>query len=82
MYDFTTDLAAFNPPRLADQALLASLRGRPAEIDRFLGVFAGATPIKQYRSPRNVLRLLGVRGLAKFTAATLGQALHRSTTRR
>jgi 2-polyprenyl-6-methoxyphenol hydroxylase-like FAD-dependent oxidoreductase len=82
MYDFTIDLAAFNPPRLADQHLLASLHGRPAEIDRFLGVFAGATPIKEYRSPRNALRLLGVRGLAKFTAATLGQALHRSATRR
>jgi 2-polyprenyl-6-methoxyphenol hydroxylase-like FAD-dependent oxidoreductase len=78
MYDFTADLAAFNPPRPADQHLLASLRGRQAEIDRFLGVFAGVTPIKQYRSPRNALRLLGVRGLAKIAAATLGQALGRS----
>jgi 2-polyprenyl-6-methoxyphenol hydroxylase-like FAD-dependent oxidoreductase len=77
MYDFTTDLAALNPPRLADQHLLASLYGRQAEIDRFLGVFAGVTPIKQYRSPRNVLQLLGVRGLAKIAAATLGQALRR-----
>jgi hypothetical protein len=40
------------------------------------------TPIKQYRSPRNALRLLGVRGLAKITTATLGQALHRSAPRR
>jgi hypothetical protein len=82
MYDFTIDLAGFNPPRRADQQLLASLQGRPAEIDRFLGVFAGVTPIKQYRSPRNALRLLGVRGLAKITTATLGQALHRSAPRR
>jgi len=44
-YDFTTDLAAFNPPRLVDQHLLVSLHGRQAEIDRFLGVFAGVTPI-------------------------------------
>jgi len=79
MYDFTTDLAAFRPPRPADQQLLASLHGRQAEIDRFLGVFAGATPLKQYRSPRNALRLLGARGLAKIAAATLGQALRRST---
>ncbi len=80
MYDFTTDLAAFNPPRLADQHLLASLHGRQAEIDRFLGIFAGATPIRQYRSPRNALRLLGMRGLTKITAATLGQALRGSVT--
>jgi 2-polyprenyl-6-methoxyphenol hydroxylase-like FAD-dependent oxidoreductase len=77
MYDFTTDLAAFNPPRPADQQLLASLHGRQAEIDRFLGVFAGATSIRQYRSARNVLRLLGLRGLARITAATIGQALRR-----
>jgi len=68
-YDFTTDLAAFNPPRLVDQHLLVSLHGRQAEIDRFLGVLAGVTPIKQYRSPRNALRLLGARGLAKIAAA-------------
>jgi 2-polyprenyl-6-methoxyphenol hydroxylase-like FAD-dependent oxidoreductase len=73
MFDFTTDLAAFRPPRLADRQLLASLHGRPAEIDRFLGVFAGVTPIRQYRSPRNLLRLLGVRGLARIGAAALVQ---------
>jgi hypothetical protein len=73
MFDFTTDLAAFRPPRLADRQLPASLHGRPAEIDRFLGVFAGVTPIRQYRSPRNLLRLLGVRGLARIGAAALGQ---------
>ena len=72
MYDFTTDLAAFNPPRPANQQLLAALRGRQAEIDRFLGVFAGVTPIKEYRSWRNALRLLGVHGLANVTAATVG----------
>jgi 2-polyprenyl-6-methoxyphenol hydroxylase-like FAD-dependent oxidoreductase len=72
MYDFTTDLAAFNPPRPADQHLLAALNGRQAEIDRFLGVFAGVTPIREYRSLRNVLRLLGVRGLAKIAVGTVG----------
>jgi 2-polyprenyl-6-methoxyphenol hydroxylase-like FAD-dependent oxidoreductase len=79
MYDFTTDLAAFNPPRPADQQLLVSLHGRQAEIDRFLGVFAGTTSIRRYRSLRNVLRLLGVRGLTKIAGATLGQTLRRST---
>jgi 2-polyprenyl-6-methoxyphenol hydroxylase-like FAD-dependent oxidoreductase len=78
MYGFTTDLAAFRPPRLADQQLLASLCGRPAEIDRFLGVFAGVTPIRQYRSPRNVLRLLGVRGLMTIAARHARAALRGS----
>src|SRR5690606_34770203 len=73
MYEFTMGLAAFNPPGVADQQLLRSLVGRPAEIDRFLGIFAGVTPIKQYRSPRNALRLLGLRGLA-IIAATHARA--------
>lgn len=73
MYDFTADLTALKPPRPADRQLLASLRGRQAEIDRFLGVFAGTTPMKEYRSLRNVLRLVGVRGLTKIVTASLGQ---------
>jgi 2-polyprenyl-6-methoxyphenol hydroxylase-like FAD-dependent oxidoreductase len=77
MYDFTTNLAALNPPRVADQRLLASLQGRPGEIDRFLGVFAGITPIQRYRSPANILRLLGLRGVAEVAAAALGQSLRR-----
>ncbi len=77
MYDFTTNLAALNAPRVADQRLLASLQGRPAEIDRFLGVFAGITPIQRYRSPANILRLLGLRGVAGVAAAALGQSLRR-----
>jgi 2-polyprenyl-6-methoxyphenol hydroxylase-like FAD-dependent oxidoreductase len=80
MYDFTADLAAFNPPRPADQQLLASLHGRPAEINRFLGVFAGITPITEYRTVRNALRLLGLRGLAKAITATLRQHLPTPTT--
>lgn len=74
MYDFTVGLAAFNPPRRADRQLLAALQGRQAEIDRFLGVFAGAGSIREYRSPRNVLRLLGVRGLAKIAVAAVRPA--------
>lgn len=80
MYDFTAGLAALGPPRPADRQMLASLSGRPDEIDRFFGVFAGVTPIPQYRSARNVLRLLGVRGLARTAAATVGQALRGSGT--
>jgi len=56
MYDFTVRLAAFDPPRRDVQELLASLPGRQAEIHRFLGVFAGIVPVKQYFSLRNVVR--------------------------
>jgi len=76
MYDFTVATASLSPPRPEDRLLLASLAGRQAEIDRFLGVFAGAVPIRAYRSPRNLLRLLGARGLATVAGARLARSVH------
>jgi hypothetical protein len=75
MYDLTAGLAALEPVRPAQRYLLAALRGRPAETDRFLGVFAGVTPIGEFRSPRNVLRLLGARGLARMAVAAAGEGI-------
>ena len=66
MYDFTVDVAAMRPPRQADRQLLASLQGRQAEINRFIAVFAGVISPADYRSPRNLARVLGIRGLAKL----------------
>jgi 2-polyprenyl-6-methoxyphenol hydroxylase-like FAD-dependent oxidoreductase len=75
MYDLTAGLAALRPLRPAQRYLVAALRDRPGETDRFLGVFAGLTPIREYRSVRNAVRLLGVRGLAAIAAAELRQGL-------
>jgi 2-polyprenyl-6-methoxyphenol hydroxylase-like FAD-dependent oxidoreductase len=80
MYDYTTALAAFGPPRLADRRLREAVVGRQGEIDRLLGVFAGVTPIKEYGSLRNALRLLGVRGLAAIAAETASLAVRRRGT--
>jgi 2-polyprenyl-6-methoxyphenol hydroxylase-like FAD-dependent oxidoreductase len=74
MYDFTVRLAGF-APRPADRLLLASLAGRPAEIDQFLGVFAGVVPIEEYLAPGNVLRILGGAGLLRLAQATVRHAL-------
>jgi flavin-dependent dehydrogenase len=71
MYDFTVALASLVPePRM--QVLLESLVGRQREIDRLLGVFAGIVPIPEYFSTRNLLPLLGIRGLARTLLATYG----------
>jgi hypothetical protein len=69
MYDFTVGLARFAPPSLAQRRLLAALAGRPAEIRRFLGAFAGISPVDEYFAPGNVLRILGVRGVTGIAAA-------------
>jgi hypothetical protein len=78
MYDFTVGLARFAPPRLAQRRLLASLVGRPAEIDRFIGAFAGVIPVEEYFTPGNMLRVLGVRGVIGIYLGGTGTAGRRS----
>jgi len=63
MYEMTTDLASFAPPRPEQEMLLRALEGDQAEIDRFLSVLTGSLPIAEYFTARNMLRLVGVRGL-------------------
>ena len=63
MYEMTTDLATFAPPRPEQQMLLAALEGNQSEIDRFLSVLTGSLPAAEYFTPRNMLRLIGMRGL-------------------
>jgi 2-polyprenyl-6-methoxyphenol hydroxylase-like FAD-dependent oxidoreductase len=71
VYDFTVRLARFRPRR-AERLLLASLAGRQAEIDRFLGAFTGVVPPGEYFTPGNVARLLGGRGLLRLASAAQG----------
>ena len=63
MYEMTADVASIAPPRPEQELLMAALAGRPEEISRFLGVLTGAVAIPSYFSPRNLLRLIGVRGM-------------------
>jgi 2-polyprenyl-6-methoxyphenol hydroxylase-like FAD-dependent oxidoreductase len=70
MYDFTTRLTRFKPRRI-ETALLASLQHKPAEIDKFLGVIAGAIPLGRFFAPANALRLIGARGLARLAVPPL-----------
>jgi 2-polyprenyl-6-methoxyphenol hydroxylase-like FAD-dependent oxidoreductase len=44
MYEFTTELASFAPPKVEEEVLFTSLVGRQTEIDRFLGVLTGTGP--------------------------------------
>jgi 2-polyprenyl-6-methoxyphenol hydroxylase-like FAD-dependent oxidoreductase len=65
MYEFTTELASFGPPKAEEQVLFASLAGNQSEIDRFLGVLTGAVPIRTYFTPGNLLKVMGLRAMAK-----------------
>ena len=63
MYEMTLELASFVPPRPEQRMLMSALAGNHAETDRFLGVLGGMIPPGEYLTPRNMLRLIGVRGV-------------------
>lgn len=65
MYDFTTDLASFRPPRPEEELLFRRLAEDQAEADRFLGLITGAIPLAEYFSPKNLIKLLGFRGMVR-----------------
>ena len=65
MYEFTTDLASYRPPKAEERMLFASLAGNKPETDRFLGVLTGAVPMRGYFTPGNLLKIIGVAGMAK-----------------
>jgi 2-polyprenyl-6-methoxyphenol hydroxylase-like FAD-dependent oxidoreductase len=71
MYDFTSRLAAIAPPQPAEMALFRALAQRPEDADRFVGVLTGSVPLREFMSPRTIVRLVGVRGFARLV---LGQA--------
>ncbi len=71
MYDFTARIAAINPPTPGEMALFRALSQRQEDSDAFFGALAGAVPLREFMSPRNLVRLVGVGGLTKLIA---GQA--------
>jgi 2-polyprenyl-6-methoxyphenol hydroxylase-like FAD-dependent oxidoreductase len=69
MYEMTLDVASLAPPRAHQQLLLEKLAGRPEDTSRFLGAIAGALPMAEFFGPRNLLRVLGPRGMMKAARA-------------
>ena len=68
MYHFTARLAAITPPRPAEMALFRAIARRQEDADQFLGVLTGSVPLRQFMSPRTIVRLVGIRGFAALMA--------------
>jgi 2-polyprenyl-6-methoxyphenol hydroxylase-like FAD-dependent oxidoreductase len=80
MYDFTTKLAAFPPPKVEEMVLFESLAGRADQIERFLGFLTGTVPAEDYFSPANLRRVLGLRGFVRILARKLRSGRRRPST--
>jgi hypothetical protein len=66
MSDFTARLAAIAPPTPAEMAMFQALSRSQQDADAFVGALTGAVPLREFMSPRNMVRLVGVRGLARL----------------
>lgn len=58
MYEFTTQLAALEPPPPEMQILFGALRGNQDATNAFLSAITGAIPLTEFLSPANVGRIV------------------------
>ena len=71
MYEFTTQLAALEPPPPEMQALFGALRGNQNATNAFLSAITGAIPLPEFMSKENLGRIM---------AAAKDVTFHRSIT--
>jgi 2-polyprenyl-6-methoxyphenol hydroxylase-like FAD-dependent oxidoreductase len=58
MYEFTTQLAALEPPPPEMRALFGALRGNREATNAFLSAITGAIPLPDFMSPDNISRIM------------------------
>jgi 2-polyprenyl-6-methoxyphenol hydroxylase-like FAD-dependent oxidoreductase len=58
MYEFTTRLAALEPPPPQMQSLFGALRGNQDAINAFLSAITGAIPLHDFMSDENIARIM------------------------
>ncbi|HEV8193069.1 MAG TPA: NAD(P)/FAD-dependent oxidoreductase [Ktedonobacterales bacterium] len=66
-YDFTLDTARLRPFRHEEIALLDALAHHPIGASQFFGVLTGVAKPADFLAPQNLLRLIGLRDMAKET---------------
>jgi flavin-dependent dehydrogenase len=70
MYEFTTHLAALEPPPPDMQALFGALRGNQDATNAFLSAITGATPLSDFMSTENITRIMAAANEADTPQAT------------
>ena len=66
MYLTTPSSLAFSRSPEERAILFDALAGNQADTDRFFGVITGAVSPDEYFSPRNLMRVVGLRGMARM----------------
>jgi hypothetical protein len=69
MYEFTTHLAALDPPPPDMQALFGALRGNQDAINAFLSAITGAIPLSDFMANENISRIMAAANEAETLPA-------------
>lgn len=79
MYTLTLDTARLRPRTLLQMELLRALAHDPAATAQFFGVLTGVVKPGDFFTPRNMIRLVGVRGMVKAVSRQVFGAERQST---
>jgi 2-polyprenyl-6-methoxyphenol hydroxylase-like FAD-dependent oxidoreductase len=71
MYNFTARLATLPPPSTGERMWFAAIAERPDQSARFFASLTGVEPVSEFMNPRNVIDLVGTRGLARLVQSQL-----------
>jgi hypothetical protein len=71
MYEFTTQLAALEPPRPDMQALFGALRHNQDATNAFLSAITGAIPLPDFMSNENIGRIMAAANEAETSSARM-----------
>jgi hypothetical protein len=69
MYEFTTHLAALEPPPPDMRALFAALHGNQDATNAFLSAITGAIPLSDFMSSENIARIMAAANEAENVPA-------------
>ena len=71
MYEFTTHLAALEPPPPHMRALFGALHGNQDATNAFLSAITGAIPLSDFMSSENIARILAAANAAETSPARI-----------
>ena len=71
MYEMTLELASYSRSALEGEILFGAIAKSQERIDQFLGAITGAVPLDEFFSSRSIMRMVGLRGMAKLAGARM-----------
>jgi hypothetical protein len=66
MYEFTAQIASFEPASPEQELLFTALEKKPREADRFFSALTGSVSLQEFFSSPSLFRILGIKGMGRI----------------